>query len=308
MNRDFDVNVFLKWSIGTVCLAFFAYLVFLAYLTHANAYVHSIQSLGTLGDSFGALNCLFTGLGFAGLLTSIFMQRQDLQNSRKELEETREEVKTQSNTMYRQRFEDSFYRMLDLYKENLRNLSIRPDPNAKDRIFGIDALQFLLTKFDAAWKKHQLYKFPEKEEEKNEYLYVLAATVQSVFVRQTRYIETLISILIFVDEECNPQELKPLYWRLLASQLTAYEYKYLFYQALIAPDFTPLRNILSGSGVFQQRMAGVNIADSHRKAFEAIWGVDLPKRKSAVKSPLSTKQIRDAQRALRKKRRAARTA
>jgi len=54
---------------------------------------YSISKAGTFGDSFGALNSLFTGLGFAGLLVTIFLQREDLKLTRMELSETRAEIR-----------------------------------------------------------------------------------------------------------------------------------------------------------------------------------------------------------------------
>ena len=53
---------------------------------------------GTYGDSYGSLNTLFSGLAFAILIISLFMQRQELQAQRLELEEQRKEIK-ESNTI-----------------------------------------------------------------------------------------------------------------------------------------------------------------------------------------------------------------
>ncbi len=47
----------------------------------------------TLGDSFGMVNALFSGLAFAFLIYTAFMQREELKLQRKELEDNREELK-----------------------------------------------------------------------------------------------------------------------------------------------------------------------------------------------------------------------
>lgn len=48
---------------------------------------------GEFGDSFGAINALFTALAFAFLIYTSLMQKEELEMQRKELEMTREELK-----------------------------------------------------------------------------------------------------------------------------------------------------------------------------------------------------------------------
>ncbi len=49
-------------------------------------------SRGQFGDVFGAVNALFSGLAFAGLIFAILLQREDLELQRAELALTREEL------------------------------------------------------------------------------------------------------------------------------------------------------------------------------------------------------------------------
>ena len=48
---------------------------------------------GTFGDMFGAVNALFSGLAFAGLIYTAMMQREELELQREELGLTRQEFK-----------------------------------------------------------------------------------------------------------------------------------------------------------------------------------------------------------------------
>lgn len=48
------------------------------------------EGYGTLGDTYGALNTLFTGLAFGGLIVSIFLQMLELRATRKELAEQKD--------------------------------------------------------------------------------------------------------------------------------------------------------------------------------------------------------------------------
>lgn len=48
---------------------------------------------GTFGDMFGAVNSLFSGLAFAGVIYAILLQRKELELQREELVLTREELR-----------------------------------------------------------------------------------------------------------------------------------------------------------------------------------------------------------------------
>ena len=47
---------------------------------------------GQLGDMFGSINALFSGLAFSGVIYAILLQREELELQRKELELTRKEL------------------------------------------------------------------------------------------------------------------------------------------------------------------------------------------------------------------------
>lgn len=50
------------------------------------------ETFGTFGDTYGALNTLFSGLAFSILILSLFLQRKELQAQRKELSAQRGEI------------------------------------------------------------------------------------------------------------------------------------------------------------------------------------------------------------------------
>ena len=100
-------------------------------------FVDSSTDRGTFGDQFGAVNALFSGLAFAGLIYTIILQRRDLALQRKdlalqrkELELTRGELKNQTgqqeeqNKILRiQRFENTFFQMLTQFQEIVNGLT-----------------------------------------------------------------------------------------------------------------------------------------------------------------------------------------
>lgn len=79
---------------------------------------------GTFGDKFGAVNALFSGLAFAGLIVTLLYQKEELTLQREELRATREEMSRQreefdkqNKTLKCQRFENTFFNMLSLQQE-----------------------------------------------------------------------------------------------------------------------------------------------------------------------------------------------
>ena len=93
-------------------------------------------SRGQFGDVFGAVNALFSGLAFAGLIFAILLQREDLELQRQELTLTRQELsrtaaaQEQSEVALRAQAEaaasstrlSTINFLLDHYKQELRAL------------------------------------------------------------------------------------------------------------------------------------------------------------------------------------------
>lgn len=90
-------------------------------------HIHS----GIFGDMFGAVNAVFSGLAFAGIIISLYFQRIDLKNQFKEIKQTNREFKIQNETMQIQKFENQYYKMIDLHKKNVDELVI-PYDNTKE--------------------------------------------------------------------------------------------------------------------------------------------------------------------------------
>lgn len=79
---------------------------------------------GTFGDQFGAVNALFSGLAFAGLIYTIVLQRRDLKLQRREMQEQTREFQKENETLKIQRFENTFFSMLSQFQEVVNNLKV----------------------------------------------------------------------------------------------------------------------------------------------------------------------------------------
>jgi len=95
------------------------------------------EKAGPAGDLFGAINALFTGLAFAGLIGTMIFQQRELKLQRRELKLQREEVaqtraeiagqreqmELQNKQMRKQIFENTFFQMLRVFNEYIQDIS-----------------------------------------------------------------------------------------------------------------------------------------------------------------------------------------
>ena len=102
-------------------------------------FIPNDNTRGTFGDQFGAVNALFSGLAFTGLIYTIILQRRDLEiqrhdlklqreeiaMNRKEMEEQTAEFEKQNETLKIQRFENTFFNMLSQFQEVVNSLTAR---------------------------------------------------------------------------------------------------------------------------------------------------------------------------------------
>ncbi len=117
---------------------------------------------GVFGDSFGALNTLFSGLAFGCLVITILMQRQELEYQREELEETRRvldeqktELNRQANLAQQESLERPFFVLVNGITESLNLVTMRVAD--KDYVSGPAAL--------ATMSKELLRMFGNKKKE-----------------------------------------------------------------------------------------------------------------------------------------------
>ncbi|POG16689.1 hypothetical protein BGP85_11235 [Pseudomonas putida] len=76
----------------------------------------SVEARGQFGDKFGAVNALFAGFAFAGIIFTIFMQNREIKQTKKMLEE-------QLKDSNKQRFDSTFFQLLTLHNDITSKLS-----------------------------------------------------------------------------------------------------------------------------------------------------------------------------------------
>ena len=86
---------------------------------------------GEFGDMFGAVNALFSGFAFLGIVVAIFLQKNELELQRAELEQTRgelagqrEQLELQNATFQQQSFDNKFFQMLALHRSIVEGIDM----------------------------------------------------------------------------------------------------------------------------------------------------------------------------------------
>lgn len=130
----FSKNHVLVISIISVIFIIGGYILTLCLLQDEN-------DRGTFGDMFGSVNALYSGLALAGIIITILLQRSELILQRNELKQTRKEFEIQNETLKIQRFENTFFQMLNLFR------SIVNETEATDgstRLRGQEAFEYFV--------------------------------------------------------------------------------------------------------------------------------------------------------------------
>lgn len=283
-----------------VLLAFVGFAV-AVYEVIGRTKIFSLYSSGLIGESFGVLNSLFAGLGFAGIVIALFLQQRQIAIQQSELTTTQNELRKQSLLFEQQRFEDSFYALLRMWRENLTSLYSKPAHEGADSALrGVDVLTARLKKFRTAMKEAKFGSFPESDDLRNAFLWELWKIVNDSLGRQARYVETVASLVRWISERCPAgTESKP-YWEIATAQLTVYESAYLFYQILNSTPDHPLRVYCNVKNPFFLQLFRNAQKRSHAEAL--LWffnGYEQYAKVAPRPSLFDRKQLRKARKAMR---------
>lgn len=237
-----------------------------------NKFIDEPTNQGTFGDMFGAVNALFSGLAFAGLIVTLLYQKEELKLQREELRETRNELNAQklefqeqNKTMKRQRFENTFFNMLSLQQEIIANLSyeyyaspnIRPH-NIPEEIFYKGAPKRQLhgrETFEGIYK-HAIIEYNGARHadgiikilKQNGYI---AYPVISATTRFDHYFRHLYHIYKFVDTSDLIEDSERYnYACIIRSQLSDYELVMMFYNCLTSNGRAKFKPLIEKYSVF----------------------------------------------------------
>jgi hypothetical protein len=210
-------------------------IIFVVILWGLNYYllIDDVKNRGTIGDMFGAVNALFSGLAFAGVVYAIFLQRKELKLQREELSLTRDELKAQrhefeeqNKTLKKQRFENTFFQMLSLHNDIVNSMDMRKRDNLEVISEGRYVFRSITKKIEDAIR--------DSKKADSESMGFIVRVYENIYKSQQahlgHYFRSLYRIIKFIDE--SDIEDKKFYTDIVRAQLSNQELQLLFYNCL----------------------------------------------------------------------------
>lgn len=213
--------------IAVVCIAWIFYPVWsIFYKDFITS--EAVTEMGVFGDSFGALNTLFSGLAFTGIIVSIFIQSEELKATREELEATRyemknqgEQFKAQTEVLNLQAFENTFFNLLKLHGDIVESMTTRVTGGSS--INGRPAFKAIIDK--CTEYQYRVTGFQDYVQLYEHYHGVNEAVMG-------HYFRAIYQLIKFVDMASLDEAKKKIYLDILKAQLSTYEIIFLLLNCL----------------------------------------------------------------------------
>jgi len=238
-----------------ILIIFFSYFLFLLLFLNEK-WDANLANFGVFGDSFGVLTSLFSALTILGLIYTVNLQREDLSISHKELELTRvelkeqkEEMRLQNRTLFVQQFENTLFKMIDLFskcRDDIR-ISIPYINNVTNQLqnfmelSGTRAIGYLYNNVFICKFNKSLEENHNPIEEINSYyseFYDLYGDLLNPYFR------TLYGILNFIDKASILELEKIFYSNIVRELLSKHETSLLFYNYIIPCEEEKIKPLL----------------------------------------------------------------
>ncbi|SYX84629.1 putative phage abortive infection protein [Paenibacillus alvei] len=258
-----------------------------------HAFPENKSDAGTFGDMFGAVNALFSGLAFGGIIYTILLQRTELKFQREELELQRAEIKRsgdelegQKKLMAIQRFENTFFQLINLNHEIVGNMTVKEQSFKRKRVDITSVWEEfegreVFNRFYASLK-NQLRHFQKEEERilENGEVYTgpsghdrIVIIFEEVYKKYEgsmgHYFRNLYHTIRWVhNANCfeNNEEKKE-YIRIIRSQLSSYELIVLYYNCMVEQG-GKLKELAVEYNLFDNINYNLLIDVEHKKMFE----------------------------------------
>jgi hypothetical protein len=197
------------------------------------------DDLGPFGDFLaGSTVPLFTLVSSIGVILTLRMQqkqlemqREELQNSIVEMQETRKVMIEQGETMTLQRFESTFFNMLNLHSTIIKSLSISDDIGT--RFTERETFKVLVRQIAARYnndgyqsQKKELYKVADELD------FAYRAVYNNNEPMFGQYFKNLGIMVKFVDASNISNENKQMYMEMIKSQFSSKESTVLIYHGI----------------------------------------------------------------------------
>lgn len=218
-------SIFALWIFGSL-VVIVLWVASLLIFTYALSYIGWTDK-GNIGDSFGAVNTLFSGFAFLAVVITIYLQFTELRQSKIDRDI--------------QSFEDKFFQLIRVYNDILDGIE------TPQRIGGSTGTILLIKgrrRFIGLYDEfNKAYIVASNENKGDSPLANIQRAYDAVFERNQHelghYFRNLYHIVIFIHESKFSYDTRKSYIKLLRAQLSSHELLLLFY------------NCLSNAGVFK---------------------------------------------------------
>ncbi|MFQ1711359.1 putative phage abortive infection protein [Aeromonas veronii] len=214
-----------------------------------------VRDANNFGDLYGALNTLFSGFAFLGVIVSIFMQSEELNDTRREISKQTEQFSSQTDAMFKQSFENTFFQLLGLNNEIIKmaviDIEFRDqfDKLKKFKGSGRDAFKELHEYFLVYRRKHFEYSL------KNAYLQFHNG-VDDIL---GHYFRSIYQTLKLIDNASLSNIQKKEYSNILRAQMSKHELGLLFYNCISNLGCVKFKPLLEKYEFFEHLSSGINI-------------------------------------------------
>ncbi len=209
---------------------------------------------GQFGDKFGAVNALFSGLAFAGLIITLVMQYYELRLQRKGMAD-------QAREMNNQRFENSLFNMLSMQQNIVCNFSLNINKEVKggDELFYYLYHKVELTDSTTGNNIEGGVKRLVVQNIKDYYLFEWRYPMIDCYFRHLYHIFKYIDESSLIDEDDKYD-----YACIVSVQLSKYELLMLFYNALNDGKF---KRLIEKYAIFNNLCVGELAKKEHKDLY-----------------------------------------
>lgn len=241
------------------------------------SYCQAIRKCWVFGDQYGATNALISGFAFAGLLATIWQQRQDLALQREEINETQQ-------LHQQQLFETSFFNLLNLRERVVSDLvrEGKYDPNptrpAQGRELVKDVANTLYRHLECdganlacVSEEYLLRRYGEID---SEYQRVMNAGESG---NVSEYVRVSLNIIGYIGKaHFGKPDIKSHYLKIYRDMITLPELKLLYYACLSNQYLDSAHSTVSRLGFFddlgtEDYACVLDIAFTRTKLCKSLW-------------------------------------
>lgn len=226
-------------------------------------------------NKFDPLNSLFSGLAFWGVIYAILLQKSELELQRRELRFTRREVRGQKEqleaqnlTLRQQRFENTFFSLLNLFNNIVDSIAITGAPRLGDPPSVLAKGRECFSTFSQEFAKRYSTQRTEHTDMGHR---VLCVTAYDLFAgdRQAlvgHYFRTLYNIVKFIAT--SKVENQQVYINILRAQLSSSELTLLFYNCISKYGSEKFKPLVEKFGLLENMDFSSLIDPKHRELFK----------------------------------------